>query len=98
MKRNDYDFDLIISSEDLKKNREKYLNSNKKNIKKKTNQIKKFSVGLLIAIIIFISLIIVINNDMENHIENVSNECAMHGYGITAKYTKEGEKYYVCKK
>ena len=98
MKRNDCDFDLIITSDDLKRNREKCLNLKTKNIKKKTNQAKKFSVGLLIAIIIFISLIIVINNDMENHIEKVSNECAMQGYGITAKYTKEGEKYYVCKK
>lgn len=101
VKNNDYDSDLIISSEDFKKNREKCLNLNK-NIKKnkKTKQLKQIGLGLLISIfiIIFIILINVLNNDMEKHIEKVSSECAMQGYGITAKYTKEGDKYYVCKK
>lgn len=100
-KINNYDFDLIISSEDFKKNREKCLNLNKKNIKnKKAKQLKQIGLGvlILIIIIIFVALINVLNNDMEEHIERVSNECAMQGYGITAKYTKEGDKYYVCKK
>lgn len=34
-KNNDYDFDLIVSSEDLKRNREKNLNSAKKVVKKR---------------------------------------------------------------
>lgn len=100
-KVNNYDFDLIISSEDLKRNREKSLNLNKISSKnKRKKSIKKISMGLLVAIVVFvfIALINAINNDMEKHIEKVSSECAMQGYGITAKYTKEGDKYYVCKK
>lgn len=34
-KNNNYDFDLIISSDELKKNREKCLNLNKKVVKKR---------------------------------------------------------------
>jgi hypothetical protein len=38
------------------------------------------------------------DREMEEHIERVSKECASQGYGITVKYTNEGDKYYVCKK
>lgn len=51
-----------------------------------------------IAILLIIILSTILSNDMEEHIEKVSKECASQGYGITAKYTKEGDKYYVCDK
>lgn len=62
--------------------------------------VKQLLVGLGIGVIIFILLGInsYLDNEMETHIERVSEECAKEGYGIVAKYTKEGEKYYVCKK
>lgn len=50
------------------------------------------------AILLIIILSTILSNDMEEHIEKVSKECASQGYGITAKYTKEGDKYYVCDK
>ena len=51
-----------------------------------------------VAILLIIILSTILSNDMEEHIEKVSKECASQGYGITAKYTKEGDKYYVCDK
>lgn len=51
-----------------------------------------------IAILLIIILSTILSNDMDEHIEKVSKECASQGYGITAKYTKEGDKYYVCDK
>lgn len=53
-------------------------------------------IGMAILLIIILSTIL--SNDMEEHIEKVSKECASQGYGITAQYTKEGDKYYVCDK
>jgi len=62
--------------------------------------VKQVLIG--IAIGLGLILIICINNyldkSMEQHIEKVSQECAEQGYGIKAKYTKEGDKYYVCNK
>lgn len=55
-------------------------------------------VGIVLAILLIIFLSTTLSNDMEEHIERVSKECASQGYGITAKYTKEGDKYYVCNK
>jgi hypothetical protein len=52
----------------------------------------------LILLFIFLGLMNILENDMEKHIERVSQECALQGYGIKAKYTKEGDKYYVCNK
>lgn len=62
--------------------------------------IKEHIVGILVisGIIMIIILSNILANDMEEHIERVSKECASQGYGITAKYTKEGDKYYVCDK
>lgn len=66
--------------------------------------IKKFlednivGIGIVLAILLIIFLSTTLSNDMEKHIERVSKECASQGYGITAKYTKEGDKYYVCNK
>jgi hypothetical protein len=64
------------------------------------NYIKDHPIAIIIciAIIIIIVLSNIIDNDMEKHIEKVSQECASQGYGIKAKYTKEGDKYYVCNK
>lgn len=70
----------------------------------KKRRLKRWVKDLLIAmgiasvIFLFIGLNNVIESDMEKHIEKVSSECASQGYGITAKYTKEGDKYYVCNK
>lgn len=62
--------------------------------------VKQLLAGLGVGVVIL--LFIAINNyfdrEMEEHIEKVSSECASQGYGITAKYTNEGDKYYVCKK
>lgn len=52
----------------------------------------------LVLLFIFIGINNILKNDMEKHIEKVSQECASQGYGIKAKYTKEGDKYYVCNK
>ena len=63
--------------------------------------VKQFLVGLGIGVVIllFIAIGNYFDREMEEHIERVSKECASQGgYGITAKYTKEGDKYYVCKK
>lgn len=55
-------------------------------------------VGIVVAILLIIILSNILSNDMERHIEKVSQECALQGYGIKAKYTKVGDKYYVCNK
>ena len=55
-------------------------------------------IGIVLAILLIIFLSTTLSNNMEEHIERVSKECASQGYGITAKYTKEGDKYYVCNK
>jgi len=56
-------------------------------------------IGIIITvgIIIVIFLFQIIASDEEKHIERVSQRCAEQGYGITARYTKQGDKYYVCK-
>lgn len=101
-KNNDYNFDLIISSDDLKRNKEKCLTSSKIIVKKRKLKrwVKNFLVGLMlcVAILLFIAIGNYFDREMEKHIEIVSKECASQGYGITAKYTKEWDKYYVCKK
>lgn len=56
------------------------------------------SLGITIVFFLFISIVNYFNREMEQHIERISKECASQGYGITANYTKEGDKYYVCKK
>lgn len=50
----------------------------------------------LVVLFIFITLSNILENDMEKHIEKVSQECASQGYGIKAYYTKEGDKFYKC--
>lgn len=62
--------------------------------------VKQFLIGLGIGVVIilFIAIGNYFDREMEEHIERVSKECASQGYGITAKYTNEGDKYYVCKK
>lgn len=53
---------------------------------------------VLLVIITFYVLNKISNNDMEKHIERVSQECAEKGYGIEANYTNQGDKFYICKK
>lgn len=62
--------------------------------------VKQFLIGLGIGVVIllFIAIGNYFDREMEKHIERVSKECASQGYGITVKYTNEGDKYYVCKK
>ena len=62
--------------------------------------IKKHPLCIVVIILLFLIIILnnILNNDMEKHIEKVSKECALQGYGIKATYTKEGDKYYVCNK
>lgn len=66
----------------------------------KLKQKRKERRNLVLLLIGTIALIVVLNNilasDMERHIEGVSQECAEKGYGIKAKYTKQGDKYYTC--
>ena len=53
-KNNDYDFDLIVSSEDLKRNREKCLTSSKKVVKKRlVKNILWMILGVIIGITIY---------------------------------------------
>ena len=58
----------------------------------------KLAIVIVALVLVVIGLNKIIDNDMEKHIERVSQECAEKGYGIKAKYTKEGDKYYVCNK
>lgn len=58
----------------------------------------KLTIVIVALVLVAIVLNKIIDNDMEKHIERVSQECAEKGYGIKAKYTKEGDKYYVCNK
>lgn len=58
----------------------------------------KLAIVIVALVLVVIGLNTIIDNDMEKHIERVSQECAEKGYGIKAKYTKEGDKYYVCNK
>lgn len=58
----------------------------------------KVTLFVIAMLLIIIGLNKMLDNDMEKHIEKVSQECALKGYGIRAEYTKEGDKYYVCNK
>ena len=62
--------------------------------------VKQFLIdlGIGVVILLFIAIGNYFDREMEEHIERVSKECASQGYGITVKYTNEGDKYYVCKK
>ena len=58
IKNNDYDFDLIVSSDDLKRNREKCLTSSKKVVKKRkakrwVKNVLWMILGAVIAITIY---------------------------------------------
>ncbi len=69
-------------------------------IKKIKKYISEHPLAIIVclAIIILIILSNILSNDMEEHIEKVSKECASQGYGIKATYTKEEDKFYVCDK
>lgn len=62
--------------------------------------IKEHIIGILVisGIVVIILLSSILANDMEEHIERVSKECASQGYGIKATYTKERDKFYICDK
>ena len=42
----------------------------------------KYSLVIIGIAIVILGLIKILDNDMENHIEKVSQECAEKGYGI----------------
>lgn len=50
----------------------------------------KITLFIIVIILIILGLNKILSDDMERHIESVSKECASEGYGIKAKYTKEG--------
>lgn len=56
----------------------------------------KYSLVIIGIAIVMLGLIKILDNDMENHIEKVSQECAEKGYGIKAYHTKDGDKFYTC--
>lgn len=68
------------------------------NKKRKLRTWVKYALVGLITILIVVSIELFLKNDMEAHIERVSEKCALQGYGIEVNYTKEGDEYYVCKK
>jgi len=71
-----------------------------KKLKIKVEIKEKIIFGIVMIGIILLAIILAnyLTSDMERHIETISQECAERGYGITSKYTKEGDKYYECKR
>ncbi len=71
----------------------------KRKLKPWVKEVLEYTI-ICFVIIFLLFLICVINNflekDMENHIEKVSYECALKGYGIKAYYTNSGDKFYTC--
>lgn len=62
----------------------------------KTKIIIGLSIGAVFLLILMLSEYI--RQSDEQHIEKVSQQCAEKGYGIKARYTKEGDKSYTCNK
>lgn len=60
---------------------------------------EKIVMGVIIggALLLIFILNGILSNDMEKHIQKVSEQCASEGKGIEAYYTKEGDKFYGCK-
>lgn len=56
----------------------------------------KYALIIIALVMLLIGLIQLLNNDMENHIERVSKECAEKGYGIRSYHTNDGDKFYTC--
>lgn len=67
------------------------------NKKRKLRPWVKYTLIILICLGVLIGIQNFFTNDMNQHIERVSEKCALQGYGIEANYTKEGDEYYVCK-
>lgn len=58
----------------------------------------KYTLFIILLVLIISGLLKLLDNNEEEHIESMSQECASQGYGIKANYTKSGDKYYVCNK
>ena len=58
----------------------------------------KYTLFIIASMLIIFGLCKLLENDMDNHIERVSQECAEQGYGIKAYYTNQGDKFYKCNK
>ena len=67
-------------------------------IKRRLKPWVKYTLFTIATTLIIFGLCKLLENDMDNHIEKISQECAEQGYGIIATYGNDGEKYYVCKK
>lgn len=56
----------------------------------------KYTLIVIVIILVILGLNKLLVNDMESHIEKVSQECAEQGFGIKAYYTNQGDKFYEC--
>lgn len=56
----------------------------------------KYTLLIILTIFVLAGLNKILSNDVERHIEKVSQECAKQGYGIKAYYTNSGDKFYRC--
>lgn len=50
----------------------------------------------LSVLIILCTINTILEKDMEQHIQIISQKCASQGYGITHYYTNQGDKFYKC--
>lgn len=94
------DFEMIISSEELEKNRERSLRKQAIQLKQKEDDIKDMQfaiVYIVLGIIILITLtmtIIKMNNDSY---DKAVERCSAINQEVSKAYTSTGDVYYVCK-
>ena len=63
----------------------------------KKKKINKRGIGYLLIAIVFISLcILILNLNDKGNYEKIKTECKSYGTDVVEKYTKDGDKYYVC--
>ena len=60
-------------------------------------KINKRGIGYLLIAIVLISLCtFILNLNDKNDYEKIKTECKSYGNDLVEKYTKDGDKYYVC--
>lgn len=84
--KNKYDFDLILSDEVMKANRERHIEKDNTN---------KFFIGLAIALFIVIGL--VIHDDIATY-NKIKAKCDLEGKEVIETHRYDGEKVYTCNK
>lgn len=87
-------------SEILKENQEKTRQRDRD--RREQLRIDKRNKNIFTGVVILLVLALVVLGNVikaqeEQHIQRVSEQCAEQGKGITPTYTKEGDKFYVCK-